>query len=44
METYKVQKNCSPEIMAKVFPINEQTYECDLRDTFDFAARRIKTV
>ena len=27
----------------KVFPINEPIYEYDLRNTSDFAARRIKT-
>ena len=41
---YEVQNNCSPEIMNKVFPINEPIYEYDLRNTSDFAARRIKTV
>ena len=28
---------------CKVFPINEPIYEYDLRNTSDFAARRIKT-
>ena len=40
---YKVQNNCSPEIMNKLFPINEPIYEYDLRNTSDFIARRIKT-
>ena len=39
---YKVQNNCSPEIMNKAFPINEPIYEYNLRNTSDFAARRIK--
>ena len=43
-EMYRVQNNCSPEIMNKVFPLNEPFYECDLRKTSDFAAWRIKTV
>ena len=41
-EMYKVQNNCSPEIMNKVFPTNEPIYEYDLRNTSDFAARRIR--
>ena len=41
---YKVQNNCSPELMNKVFPINEPIYEYDLRNTTNFATRRIKTV
>ena len=32
------------EIINKVFPKNEPIYEYDLRNTSDFAARRIKTV
>ena len=43
-EMYKVQNNCSPELMNKVFPINEPIYEYDLRNTTNFATRRIKTV
>ena len=43
-EMYKVQNNCSPEIMNKVFPTNEPIYEYDLRNTSNFAARPIKTV
>ena len=43
-EMYKVQNNCSPEIMNKVFPINEPIYKYDLRNTSNFAACRIKTV
>ena len=43
-EMYKVQNNCSPEIMHKVFTTNEPIYEYDLRKTSDFAAGRIKTV
>ena len=43
-EMYKVQNNCSPEIMNKVFPINEPIYKYNLRNTSNFAARRIKTV
>ena len=43
-EMYNVQNNCSPEIMTKVFPTNEAICEYDLRNTSDFAARRIKTV
>ena len=43
MEMYKVQNNCLPEIMNKVFPTNEPIYEYDLRNTSDFAARRINT-
>ena len=39
---YKVRDNCSPEIMNKAFPINEPIYEYNLRNTSDFAARRIK--
>ena len=42
-EMYKVQDVCSPEIMNKVFPINKPIYEYELGNTFDFAARRIKT-
>ena len=30
--------------MNKLFPINESIYEYNLRNTSDFAARRIKTV
>ena len=41
---YKVQNNCSPDLMNKVFPQNEPIYEYGLRNTSDFAARRIKTV
>ena len=41
---YKVQNNCSPEIMHKVFTTNEPIYEYDLRKTSDFAAGHIKTV
>ena len=41
---YKEQNNCSPEIMDKVFLINERIYEYDLGNTSEFAARRIKTV
>ena len=41
---YEVQNNCSPEIMNKVFPINEPIYEYDLSNTSNFVARRIKTV
>ena len=41
---YKVQNNCSPEIMNKVFPTNEPIYGYDLRNISAFAARRIKTV
>ena len=40
----KVQNNCPPEIMNKVFPINEPIYEYNLRNTSDFAALCIKTV
>ena len=43
MEMYKVQNNCLPEIMNKVFPTNEPIYEYDVRNTSDFAARRINT-
>ena len=43
-EMYKVQNNCSPDIMNIIFPINESIYEYDLRNTSVFAARRIKTV
>ena len=43
-EMYKVQNNCSPEIMNKVFFTNEPIYEYDLRSTSDFAACCIKTV
>ena len=42
-EMYKVQDVCSPEIMNKVFPINKPIYEYELGNTFDFAARCIKT-
>ena len=31
MEMYKVQNNCSPEIINKVFPTNEPNCEYDLR-------------
>ena len=41
---YKEQNNCSPEIMDKVFLINERIYEYDLGNTSEFAARRMKTV
>ena len=41
---HEMQKNCSPETMNKVFPINELIYEYDLRNTSDFAARRIEIV
>ena len=41
---FKVQDNSSPEIMNKVFPINEAIYEYDLRNAFHFAACCIKTV
>ena len=41
---YKVQNNCLPEIINKVSPTNEPIYEYDLRNTSDFAARRIRTV
>ena len=41
---YKVQNNCSPQIMNKVFPISEPIYEHYLINTSDFAAHRIKTV
>ena len=34
-EMYKVQNNCSPEIMNKAFPINETIYEYDVRNTSD---------
>ena len=44
VEMHKVQNNCSPEIMNKILPISEQIYEYDLRNTSDFAARRIKIV
>ena len=37
------QDNCSPEIMNKVFPTNKPICDYDLRNTSDFAARRIKT-
>ena len=37
------QDNCSPEIMNKVFPTNKAICDYDLRNTSDFAARRIKT-
>ena len=43
-EMYKVQNNCSPQIMNKVFSMNVPIYEYDLRNTSDFAAVRIKTV
>ena len=43
-EIYKVQNNCSPELMNKVFPINEPIYEYGLRNTTNFATSRIKTV
>ena len=43
-EMYKVENNCSPEIMRKVFPIDESISEYDLINTSDFVARRIKTV
>ena len=43
-EMFKVQDNNSPEIMNKVFPINEAIYEYDLRNAFHFAACCIKTV
>ena len=43
MEMYKVQNNCLPEIMNKVFPTNEPIYEYYVRNTSDFAARRINT-
>ena len=39
---YKEQNNCSPEIMNKVFLINERIYEYG--NTSEFAARRIKAV
>ena len=42
MEMYKVQNNCLPGIMNKVFPTNEPNYEYDLRNTSDFAARQIQ--
>ena len=47
-EMYKVQKSCSLEIMNNVPPPkkkkkNEPIYECDLRNTSDFSAGRIKT-
>ena len=44
MEICKVQNNCSPEIMKKVFAITEPIYDYDLRNTPNFAARRIKKV
>ena len=43
-EMHKVQNNCSPEIMNKVFPTKEPIHEYDPRNTSDFTARRIKTV
>ena len=43
-EMYKVQNNCSPEKINKVFPTNEPIYEYDLRNTSDFAARHIKAI
>ena len=43
-EMYKLQNNCSSEIMNKVFPIKEPIFKYDLRNTSDFTARRIKTV
>ena len=41
---YKVQNNCSSEIMNKIFPINKPIYKYDLRNTSDFAARITKTI
>ena len=43
-EMYKVQNSCSLEIMNKVFPIKDPIYKYNLRNTSEFAARRIKTV
>ena len=43
-EMYKVQTDCSPEIMNNFFPTNEPCYEYDLRSNSNFAARRIKAV
>ena len=43
-EMCKVQNNCSLKITKKVCPTNEPIYEYYLRNTSDFAARRIKTV
>ena len=41
---YRVQNNCSPEIMNKDFPSNEPIYKNNLRNTSNFAAPRVKTV
>ena len=41
---YKVQNNCPPEKMNKVFSRNESIYEHDLTNTSIFAARRLKSV
>ena len=41
---YRVQNNCSPEIMNKNFPTNEPIYKNNLRNTSNFDASRIKTV
>ena len=43
-EIYKVQNNCSPKMMNKVFPINKPIHECNLRNTSDFVACGIKRI